>query len=182
MGGAPRSKAVTVLGKRRVPHASTKKVDTRAPTQRGRRAYQAPLSGLPQRCETARDEVSIDAAAAAISRFEGYTRHRDFKTFHFEQARGFKTHLMSSKNARTDRPLSASTVRSTLAALKAFFIWLADQPGYASRIKYADAEYFSAPDSVSRVATGRIDSSPVRPWRRSRNARRDASGKRARKA
>jgi integrase len=100
-----------------------------------------------------RDEASIDAVASAIDRFEEYARRRDFRTFHIEQARGFKNHLTAARNARTGKPLSASTVHATLAALKAFFVWLADQPGYASKIKYADAEYFSAPDNLSRVAT-----------------------------
>ena len=102
-----------------------------------------------------RDEASIDAAAKAIDRFEEYSRHRDFKTFHFEQARGFKNHLTAESNTRTGKPLSASTVHATLGALKAFFLWLADQRGYASRIKYVDAEYFSAPDNLSRIATAR---------------------------
>jgi integrase len=51
--------------------------------------------------------------------------------------------------------LSASTVHATLAGLKAFFVWLADQRGYASRIKYADAEYFNSNDNLSRIATAR---------------------------
>ena len=102
-----------------------------------------------------RDEASIDAAAAAIDRFDEYTRGRDFRTFHFEQARAFKARLAKTCNARTGKPLSASTIHATLAALKGFFVWLADQPGYASRIKYADAEYFSAPDNLSRIATAR---------------------------
>ena len=50
-------------------------------------------------------------------------------------------------------PHRPSTRRSP--RLKAFFVWLADQPGYASRIKYADAEYFNAPDNLSRIATAR---------------------------
>jgi integrase len=82
-------------------------------------------------------------------------KRRDFRSFHIEQARGFKAHLMAATNARTGKPLSASTVHATLAALKAFFVWLADQPGYASRIKYADAEYFNAPDKLSSIATAR---------------------------
>ena len=102
-----------------------------------------------------RDNASIDAAASAIERFEEYVKRRDFRSFHIEQARGFKAHLMAATNARTGKPLSASTVHATLAALKAFFVWLADQRGYASRIKYADAEYFNAPDNLSRVATAR---------------------------
>jgi hypothetical protein len=62
---------------------------------------------------------------------------------------------VTATNARTGKPLSASTVHGTLAAVKAFFIWLADQPGYASRIKYADTEYFNAPDNLSPIATAR---------------------------
>ena len=100
-----------------------------------------------------RDESSIDAVAAAIARFEQYTRHRDFKAFHFEQARAFKAHLAAEHNVRTGKPLSASTIHSTLGALKAFFTWLADQPGYASKVKYSDAEYFSASEKLSRTAT-----------------------------
>jgi site-specific recombinase XerD len=62
---------------------------------------------------------------------------------------------MAATNVRTGKPLSASTVHAMLAALKAFFVWLADQPGYASRIKYSDAEYFNVPDNLSRTATAR---------------------------
>ena len=102
-----------------------------------------------------RDNASIDAAASAIERFEEYVKRREFRSFHIEQARGFKAHLSAATNARTGEPLSASTVHATLAALKAFFVWLADQPGYASRIKYADTEYFNAPDNLSRIATAR---------------------------
>jgi hypothetical protein len=102
-----------------------------------------------------RDEASVDAAASAIERFEDYVKRRDFRSFHIEQARGFKAQLVTATNARTGKPLSASTVHGTLAAAKAFFVWLADQPGYASRIKYADAEYFNAPDNLSRIATAR---------------------------
>jgi site-specific recombinase XerD len=102
-----------------------------------------------------RDEASVDAAAKAIDRFEEYIRHRDFRSFHIEQARAFKAHLLEVTNTRTGNLLSASTVHATLAALKAFFVWLADQRGYASRIKYADTEYFNAPDNLSRIATAR---------------------------
>jgi integrase/recombinase XerD len=102
-----------------------------------------------------RDNASIDAAASAIERFEEYVKRRDFRSFHIEQARGFKAHLLAATNERTGKPLSASTLHATLAGLKAFFVWLADQRGYASRIKYADAEYFNAPDNLSRIATAR---------------------------
>ena len=66
-----------------------------------------------------RDNASIDAAASAIERFEEYVKRREFRSFHIEQARGFKAHLLAATNARTGKPLSASTVHATLAALKA---------------------------------------------------------------
>jgi integrase len=102
-----------------------------------------------------RDDGSIDSAASAIERFEDHNKGRAFRTFHIEQARAFKNHLAAATNARTGKPLSASTVHATLGALKAFFVWLADQPGYASRIRYADAEYFNPTDNLSRTATAR---------------------------
>lgn len=95
-----------------------------------------------------RDSASIEAAASAIERFEEYVKRRDFRSFHIEQARGFKAHLMAVTNGRTGKPLSASTVHATLTGLRAFFVWLADQRGYASRIKYADAEYFNTSDNL----------------------------------
>jgi integrase len=85
---------------------------------------------------------SVDAAAAAIARFEDYTERRDFKKFHRQQAIGFKKHLADRCSRRTGERLSKATVYSVLGCLKAFFLWLAGQPGYKSRIQYGDAEYF----------------------------------------
>ena len=82
-----------------------------------------------------RDEASLDAVAKAIDRFEEYSKFRDFKKFHVEQVRAFKAHLRTTRNARTGDPLSASTIYSTFAALKAFFAWLSQERGYRSRIK-----------------------------------------------
>jgi len=36
--------------------------------------------------------------------------------------------------------------------LKRFFIWLAGQPGYKSRISYSDAEYFNLSAKETRIA------------------------------
>ena len=97
-------------------------------------------------------EASVDQIAKAISRFEAYTRHRDFREFHIEQAKAFKHHLSLQKAERTKEPLSRATIYSTLAALKAFFVWLADKPSYKSRISYADAEYFNMNMKDARIA------------------------------
>lgn len=97
-------------------------------------------------------ENSIDQVAKALSRFETYTSNRDFKAFHVEQAKAFKQHLAGQRSARSNSPLSKATVYSTLAALKAFFVWLAGQPGYKARIGYADAEYFNLNLKDTRIA------------------------------
>lgn len=97
-------------------------------------------------------EQSVDAVAMAIARFEEYSRYRDFKAFHREQAVAFKRHLAEQTSQRTKDKLSKSTVRSTLNALRAFFIWLAGQPGYKSRLSYSDADYFNPSDRDTRIA------------------------------
>jgi len=97
-------------------------------------------------------EPSIDMKTAAINRFETYTGHKDFKSFHREQAIGFKTKLAEQLNQKTGERLSKSTVRSTLTALRAFFIWLADQPGFKSRISYSDADYFNPSERDIQIA------------------------------
>jgi len=99
-------------------------------------------------------EASVDAAAAAIARFEGYARHRDFKAFHFEQAVAFKQALARERGA-TDKLLSKATLYGTLSHLKRFFQWLAGQSGYRSKITYSDADYFNISEKDARIATAR---------------------------
>ena len=53
---------------------------------------------------------------------------------------------------RSGEPLSKATLYATLTALKRFFIWLAGQPGYKSRISYSDAEYFNLSTKETRIA------------------------------
>jgi integrase len=97
-------------------------------------------------------EQTIDAVAKAIARFEAYTRYKDFKTFHIEQAKAFKRDLAEQRADRSGEPLSKATLYATLTALKRFFVWLAGQPGYKSRICYSDAEYFNLSTKETRIA------------------------------
>lgn len=98
---------------------------------------------------------STDQVAAAIAQFEVSTDHRDFARFHVEHARRFKRQLGEQTNPKTGKPLAKATIRSRLLALKSFFQWLADQPGYRKGIRYADAEYFNPSANDSRIATAR---------------------------
>jgi len=98
-------------------------------------------------------EPTVDAAAKALNRFEVYTKYRDFKAFHFEQAIAFKKHLAEQKGKQSGEKLSKATLHSTLTQLKRFFEWLSDKPGYKSRLRYSDAEYFNLSDNDTRIAT-----------------------------
>jgi integrase len=100
-------------------------------------------------------EPMVDATAKALSRFESYTNYRDFKAFHFEQAVAFKKHLAEQKGQQSGENLSKATLHATLTQLKRFFQWLAWQPGYKSRVQYADAEYFNLSDKDTRIATAK---------------------------
>jgi site-specific recombinase XerD len=77
-------------------------------------------------------EPTVDAAAKALHRFEEYTRHRNFKGFHFQQAVAFKAHLTNQKAQQLGKGLSKATLHQTMAQLKRFFQWLVWQPGYRS--------------------------------------------------
>ncbi len=98
-------------------------------------------------------EQTVDAAAKALNRFEVYNQHRDFKAFHYEQARGFKRHLAEQNGQRSGEKLSKATLHATLMQLKGFFQWLSREPGYKSRIKFSDADYFNLSAKDTRIAT-----------------------------
>ena len=98
-------------------------------------------------------EPTVDASAKALNRFEVYTKHRDFKTFHFQQAIAFKKHLAEQRGQQSGEKLSKATLYATLRQLKRFFQWLAREPGYKSRVQYSDAEYFNLSDKDTRIAT-----------------------------
>ncbi|PQV57863.1 site-specific recombinase XerD [Defluviimonas denitrificans] len=103
------------------------------------------------------DPATVDKVAEAILRFESGTGFRPFKRFHIEQAVKFKAQLAAAKNERTGAPLSKATIDGTLRAVKAFVLWLAGQPGYRSRIAYADAEYFNLNAKDVRIAHAQRD-------------------------
>ncbi len=101
------------------------------------------------------DESSIDAVAKALIRFEEYTGFKNFKTFHFKQAIGFKNNLAKQDNQQTGKKLSKATLNSTLRHLKNFFQWLSMQAGYKSRVNYTDTEYFNLSEKETRIATAK---------------------------
>ncbi|HEY8940601.1 MAG TPA: tyrosine-type recombinase/integrase [Cellvibrio sp.] len=100
-------------------------------------------------------EQTLDGVAKSLARFEDYTKVKDFKAFHYQQAVAFKNHLAEQNGERSGNRLSKATLHATLANLKRFFHWLAGQPGYRSRLQYSDADYFNLSEKDVRVATAK---------------------------
>jgi integrase len=86
-------------------------------------------------------EKTVVSIERAIHQFEEFTGYKDFKTFCERQATGFKKWLDDRKTK--GKPLSNTTKYHTLRHLKAFFSWLASQPGYKSRISLDAVSYLA---------------------------------------
>lgn len=99
-----------------------------------------------------KDEKTLDKIAAALTEFEKAIGGKDFKQFRRGWGERFKLHLAKARNKRTKKPLSPSTVDATLAYVKGFVKWLADQPGFKSRISHSDVAYFNNSRKGRRVA------------------------------
>lgn len=99
-----------------------------------------------------KDEKTVEKVASAILRFEEAINFKSFKRFNTEQAVSFKRRLQTTKNLKTGKPLSKSTIDSILRELRGFFRFLAGQQGYKSKITYSDAAYFNNNMNDARVA------------------------------
>lgn len=103
-------------------------------------------------------EKTIDREIAALERFDVWNGRKDFVRFHIEWAIGFRSHLEQSKGA-TGKPLSKSSMRTKMATLREFVLWLSQQDGFRSRIKASDADYFR----LSRRDEAEARAAPARP-------------------
>ncbi len=96
-------------------------------------------------------ESTILAYERALSLFEDFSREKDYATFSQRQAVGFKDWLQT--RGKTGRPVSITTVYNQIRYVKAFFTWLAGQPGYKSKVKLDAVSYLTLERSKVRQAT-----------------------------
>jgi len=102
-----------------------------------------------------KDEKTLDQIAATLRDFEMTLGCKPFKAFHRDWARKYKTHLNQCRHHQTGKPLILTTKDGRLRQVKAFFKWLASQPGYKSRIDFTDVEYFNNNARDARAAHAR---------------------------
>lgn len=115
--------------------------------ERTKRRYAEYLKDARQQAET-----SVDQALAAIDDFQAVTGHRDFHKFRIAWAQSYKRDLEERTHPKTGKPLAKATITARLMALRAFFQWLAGQPGFRSKITYSDTDYFRPSANDERIA------------------------------
>jgi site-specific recombinase XerD len=100
-------------------------------------------------------EATVDHAARAIADYETFTGSKAFKRFKSEDAVRFRRALLANGGKRSAQLSSRATVHTKLMQVQKFFRWLAGQPGFKSRISYADVAFFSLSTRDRRIALER---------------------------
>lgn len=96
--------------------------------------------------------TTIDGVRKSLLEYEEHLGFREFGSLHSDQIIAFKKKLLTKRNQQTGKPISLATIHTTVQHLKAFFRWLAFQPGFKSKIHVPDIEYFSLTDKQVAIA------------------------------
>jgi integrase/recombinase XerD len=94
---------------------------------------------------------TVNSIEKAILIYEDFTGLADFATFNSDKAVEFKEWLKKRKNKNI--PLSLTTYCTYLRYLRTFFLWLAWQPSYKSKITVDTVDYLKASEKEERIAT-----------------------------
>ena len=95
---------------------------------------------------------SIRSHAEAIHQWEVFTKHEDFCMYEKSKAIAF-TEWLNTRPAKTKSgKISLVTQYNYLRRIKKFFSWLADQPGYKSKIIKNDIEYMRLSKADAQIA------------------------------
>lgn len=95
-------------------------------------------------------EATIKQTVMALSRFEDFTCHADFRTFNQKQAVGFKAYM-------AHRDLAPATILSTVKQVMRFLRWLSMQPGYKSKVKSEAIDFMNLSEKAIRSANAPRD-------------------------
>jgi len=100
-------------------------------------------------------EKTIDHARRAIADFEAFTLWQPFKRFSDAQALAFKRRLLAGPGKRSAESNARTTIHSKLIHLEKFFSWLAEEPGFRTAFRIADAKFFKLPRRERSIASER---------------------------
>ncbi len=118
---------------------------------RTKRKYFAYLRGAEQL-----SEATIEKVAASLTFFESAMAYKDFKRHNLTWPERFKE-VLAESTGTTGKTLSISTRSNHMRHVRSFVRWLADKPGYKSRIGWSDAKYYQLSRKEERVANEHRD-------------------------
>ena len=95
---------------------------------------------------------SVDQVAASIAQFEDRLDIAILSCSTSSRRASSSACLLSRPNPGYRGRLAKATIYSRLMSVKAFFVWLAGQPGYKSRLTYSDMDYFNPSNNDGRIA------------------------------
>ena len=105
--------------------------------------------------------VTIEHTRRAINDYERFTKWADFKRFSRKSAIDFRKSLLAGDGKRKAQASSRATIHSKLGRVEKFFRWLAGQPGFKTRIHYADVECFGLSRRDQAIARQRSQEQPT---------------------
>ncbi|PZP40151.1 MAG: recombinase XerC [Pseudomonas fluorescens] len=98
-----------------------------------------------------REHRTVDATWKSIVMFETATGRKPFTSFSTEQAKAFRHYLEKQTTEKGD-PLSLASMRSHLANVRAFFLWLRMHPKVGKKINGQATEYLHLSRNEDRAA------------------------------
>ena len=97
-------------------------------------------------------KTSVRSHAEAINQWQIFTKNEDFSTYDKSKAIAF-TEWLNNRPAKTKTgKISLVTQDNYLRRVKKFFTWLADQPGYKSKILKSDVDYLRLSKADAQIA------------------------------
>jgi integrase/recombinase XerD len=95
---------------------------------------------------------SVRSHAEAIHQWEVFTKNEDFSTYNKSKAVAF-TEWIGTRPAKTKSgTISLVTQYNYLRRIKKFFVWLADQPRYKSKVMKNDVDYLRLSKADAQIA------------------------------
>lgn len=96
-------------------------------------------------------EATVNVIEEAILLYQDFTKQADFSTFSNTKATGFKEWLLKRKFK--GKNIALATYNNHLRNLRKFFLWLASQEGYKSKINLTHIDYLRISKKEERIAT-----------------------------
>jgi site-specific recombinase XerD len=97
-------------------------------------------------------DSTIDNVLRAIFDYERFTDFRDFGKFRAKDAIAFKRSLQAKPGRAPGERSRRSTIQNRLQPLQRFFSWLAEQPGFRTKLRPSDREFFNLSNRDMQLA------------------------------